>query len=46
MVLNRKAMASQNRWAAVMFLAALVLLPMGLYCFIVWTLYSFTAVGI
>ena len=46
MVLDRKAMVSQSRWAAVIFLAALVLLPMGLYCFIVWKLYSFTAVGL
>ncbi|ESA34008.1 hypothetical protein N836_19240 [Leptolyngbya sp. Heron Island J] len=46
MVLNRKAMVSQHRWAAFMFLAGLVLMPMGLYCFIVWKLYSLPAVGI
>ncbi|EKV01185.1 hypothetical protein Lepto7375DRAFT_3328 [Leptolyngbya sp. PCC 7375] len=42
-------MVSQRHWpvkATVIFLASLVVLPTALYCFIVWKLYAFAAMGI
>ena len=42
-------MIFQRHWplrAAIIFFAGLVLIPLGLYCFIVWKLYTLAAVAI